>query len=88
MKASLILALPALAVAAATPQMEERQLPSLFDPACLLRITRITECLPDLSLGSIVGILDVIGCPIEIACDITRCARIPGLPLPGLPCTN
>jgi hypothetical protein len=61
MKASLIIALPALAVAAATPQVEERQLPSLFNPACLLQITGITRCLPNLSLDSIIGIVDVIG---------------------------
>lgn len=61
MKASIILALPALAIAAATPQLEERQLPTLFDPACLLQIVGITACLPNLSLDSIIGIVDVIG---------------------------
>ncbi|EXA36165.1 hypothetical protein FOVG_13263 [Fusarium oxysporum f. sp. pisi HDV247] len=74
MKASLILALPALAVAAATPQMEERQLPSLFDPTCLLKITGITQCLPNLNPNSIVGFLDVINCPLELAGQIIACA--------------
>ncbi|EXL68163.1 hypothetical protein FOPG_15768 [Fusarium oxysporum f. sp. conglutinans race 2 54008] len=79
MKASLILALPALAVAAATPhQVEERQLPSLFDPACLLQITGITQCLPNLSLDSIVGIVDVIGCPFRLAGQIANCLNVPG----------
>lgn len=47
MKAAVILALPALALAAATPQVQERQLPGLpLDPTCLLRITGITRCVP------------------------------------------
>ncbi|KAG7404679.1 hypothetical protein Forpe1208_v015024 [Fusarium oxysporum f. sp. rapae] len=78
MKASLILALPALAVAAATPQVEERQLPNLFDPACLLKITGITRCIPDLSLDSIIGIVDVIGCPLSLAGQIAACLNVPG----------
>jgi hypothetical protein len=60
MKASLILTLPALAIAAATPQMEERQLGSLFNPACLLRITGILDCIPGLTLNSIIGLREVI----------------------------
>ncbi|EWZ32381.1 hypothetical protein BFJ63_vAg5870 [Fusarium oxysporum f. sp. narcissi] len=77
MKASLILALPALAVAAATPhQVEERQLPTLFDPACLLQITGITQCLPNLSLDSIIGIVDVIGCPLRLAGQIANCLNV------------
>ncbi|CVK95490.1 uncharacterized protein FMAN_13541 [Fusarium mangiferae] len=80
MKASIILALPALAIAAATPQMEERQLPSLFDPSCLLQITGITRCLPNLSLDSIIGIVDVIGCPLSLAGQIAACldVSVPG----------
>ncbi|EXM18443.1 hypothetical protein RAB80_009614 [Fusarium oxysporum f. sp. vasinfectum] len=73
MKASLILALPALAVAAATPKVEERQLGSVFNPACLLQITGITQCLPNLSLDSIIGIVDVIGCPLSLAGQIAAC---------------
>ncbi|KAH6663302.1 hypothetical protein F5X68DRAFT_237528 [Plectosphaerella plurivora] len=52
MKAStVLLALPALAYAAATPapaQVEERQIPGLPLPQlnCILGITGITECLP------------------------------------------
>jgi hypothetical protein len=63
MKASVILALPVLALAAATPpKIEERQLPGLpidlpvevpLDTACLLRITNIEKCLPD--IGSVTG---------------------------------
>ncbi|KAH7220225.1 hypothetical protein BKA60DRAFT_636061 [Fusarium oxysporum] len=79
MKASLILALPALAVAAATPhQVEERQLPTLFDPSCLLQIAGITQCLPNLSLDSIIGIVDVIGCPLRLAGQIAACLDVPG----------
>ncbi|CVL10010.1 hypothetical protein FPRO06_12487 [Fusarium proliferatum] len=78
MKASIILALPALAIAAATPQMEERQIPTLFDPACLLQITGITQCLPNLSLDSIIGIVDVIGCPLKLAGQIANCLDVPG----------
>ncbi|KAI1023928.1 hypothetical protein LB504_005411 [Fusarium proliferatum] len=78
MKASIILALPALAIAAATPQMEERQLPNFFDAACLLQIAGITQCLPNLSLDSIIGIVDVIGCPLRLAGQIAACADIPG----------
>ncbi|KAF5694347.1 hypothetical protein FDENT_1213 [Fusarium denticulatum] len=83
MKASLILALPTLAVAAATPQVQERQLPSLFDPACLLQIPGITvrNCLPNLSLDSVVGILDIIGCPTKLLDAIEDCLNLP-LPLP------
>ncbi|KAF5717082.1 hypothetical protein FGLOB1_2297 [Fusarium globosum] len=73
MKASIILALPALAIAAATPQLEERQFITLFDPACLLQIAGITACLPNLSLDSIVGIANVIGCPAKLAGQITDC---------------
>ncbi|RKL44278.1 hypothetical protein BFJ72_g4011 [Fusarium proliferatum] len=73
MKASIILALPALAIAAATPQLEKRQLPALFDPACLLQIVGITACLPNLSLDSIVGLADVIACPRRLAGQIADC---------------
>ncbi|KAF5254688.1 hypothetical protein FANTH_621 [Fusarium anthophilum] len=83
MKASLILALPALAVAAATPQVQERQLPSLFDPACLLQIPGITvrNCLPNLTLDSVVGLLDVLRCPTALAGAIEDCLNL-SLPVP------
>ncbi|RBQ78380.1 hypothetical protein FVER53590_29407 [Fusarium verticillioides] len=82
MKASFILALPAIAAAAATPQMEERQLGSLFNPACLLRITGIMDCIPDLTLNSIVGLSKVLQCPVELATSITNClnVRLPAVP--------
>ncbi|KAF5686060.1 hypothetical protein FCIRC_3158 [Fusarium circinatum] len=75
MKASLILALPALAVAAATPQMEERHLPTLFDPECLLQIPGITvrNCLPNLTLDSPVGITDIATCPVRLLGQIFAC---------------
>ncbi|CZR44436.1 uncharacterized protein FPRO_14189 [Fusarium proliferatum ET1] len=84
MKASLILALPALAIAAATPQMEERQLPtrSVFNAACLLKIPGILECLPGLNVNSDIGIFDVFGCAEDLLDDITAClnVRLPTVP--------
>lgn len=55
MKFSMVLALPALALAAATPAnvVEERQIPGLPLPAlpldlqCLLGVTGILACLPN-----------------------------------------
>ncbi|KAF4981778.1 hypothetical protein FZEAL_2500 [Fusarium zealandicum] len=53
MKAAAILALPILALAAATPKVEERQVPGLpnlpdspLDLSCLLRIRGIQACVP------------------------------------------
>lgn len=50
MKPATLLALPALALAAATPvKVEERQLPGIpLDPTCVLSITGITSCVPSL----------------------------------------
>lgn len=51
MKPAVLLALPAIALAAATPaKIEERQaLPDLpLDPTCVLGITGITRCVPSL----------------------------------------
>jgi hypothetical protein len=52
MKVSMVIALPALALAAASPvQVEERQLPGL-DLTCLSKITGLTTCVtapPDLT---------------------------------------
>ncbi|KAF5624430.1 hypothetical protein F52700_9598 [Fusarium sp. NRRL 52700] len=75
MKASLILALPALAVAAATPKMEERQIPTIFDPECLLQIPGITvrNCLPNLTLDSLVGLTDIATCPVRLLGQIFAC---------------
>ncbi|KAF5597118.1 hypothetical protein FPCIR_3754 [Fusarium pseudocircinatum] len=75
MKASLILALPALAVAAATPQVQERQIPTLFDPECLLQIPGITaaRCLPNLTLDSLVGLADIATCPVKLLGQIFAC---------------
>ncbi|KAG9495997.1 hypothetical protein J7337_012568 [Fusarium musae] len=83
MKASFILALPAIAAAAATPQMEERQLGSLFNPACLLRITGIMDCIPTLTLNSIVGLREVLECPVELVTSITNCLNVRLPPVPG-----
>ncbi|KAM0539081.1 hypothetical protein ACHAO7_012204, partial [Fusarium culmorum] len=54
MKASLILALPALAIAAATPPtVEPRQLPLPLNTECLRRITGIADCLTN--IGTVTG---------------------------------
>ncbi|CAJ0543097.1 Ff.00g004080.m01.CDS01 [Fusarium sp. VM40] len=61
MKASMIIALPALALAAASPvQVEERQLPSVpglpelpglptLDLTCISQITGLTACAPSIA---------------------------------------
>ncbi|RMJ16528.1 hypothetical protein CDV36_003837 [Fusarium kuroshium] len=82
MKPATLLALPALALAAATPaQVEERQLGGL-NLACLTRILQRTSCfsLPPnptdpLPVGSLIGLLT---CPVEIITAVLGCA----LPLP------
>ncbi|KAM0276023.1 hypothetical protein ACHAQH_007148 [Verticillium albo-atrum] len=95
MKASVILALPALALAAATPPVEERQLPGLpglgglpLNPTCLLRITGITACVPG-GVDADTVLTDLIGCPIRVVLSALDCLLsglpVPGLPLPGLP---
>ncbi|KAF9771895.1 hypothetical protein IL306_010458 [Fusarium sp. DS 682] len=82
MKASIILSLPVLAIAAATPQMEERQVQSPLNPACLLKIAGIKQCIPSLSLDSIVGLADIVGCPVAILADILKCAVKLPVPVP------
>ncbi|KAL6917003.1 hypothetical protein ACHAPO_009291 [Fusarium lateritium] len=56
MKFTLILALPAMALAAATPlTAEKRQLPNVnlpLDIACLQRVANIRQCLPNLGSGT------------------------------------
>ncbi|KAF4439899.1 hypothetical protein FACUT_3861 [Fusarium acutatum] len=74
MKASLILALPVIAAAAATPQLKERQLPplpSLFDPQCLLKVTGATTCIPNLETATDpVALAQVLLCPIVTVLQI------------------
>ncbi|KAH7253398.1 hypothetical protein MRS44_015451 [Fusarium solani] len=84
MKPATLLALPALALAAATPaKVEERQLPGVpVDPTCILRITGITGCVPSLGgldptnppttllLSQLVGLAT---CPIGIILDVVDC---------------
>ncbi|KAF4340122.1 hypothetical protein FBEOM_5983 [Fusarium beomiforme] len=90
MKASIILSLPVLAIAAATPQIEERQLPNLptlpplstpLDPTCLLTVPGIKTCLPDLNDNSVVRLLNIIGCSFDLVVNTLKCAV--KVPLPG-----
>ncbi|KLO85122.1 uncharacterized protein Y057_4207 [Fusarium fujikuroi] len=78
-KASIILALPAIAAAAATPQVKERQVPTVFDPECLLQITGISVCLPNLDVNSVVGIDEVALCPVRLLARILRCINVDGV---------
>ncbi|KAF5244710.1 hypothetical protein FAUST_2226 [Fusarium austroamericanum] len=92
MKASLILVLPALAIAAATPPtVEPRQLPLPLNTECLRKITGITDCLTN--IGTVTGnpfnIGDIFACATKLPTDVvnalvtaaTKCIRLP-VPLP------
>ncbi|CRK21953.1 hypothetical protein HYQ45_003825 [Verticillium longisporum] len=87
MKVSVILALPALALAAATPAVEERQLPVIpslpglpLNPTCLLRITGITTCVPG-GVDADTLLSDLLGCPVRVILSALDCI-ISGVPLP------
>ncbi|RGP67639.1 hypothetical protein FSPOR_5827 [Fusarium sporotrichioides] len=66
MKATLILALPAMALAAATPPtIEERQLPGLgglLNVQCLQRIVNIDQCFPNLGSGATPTLGNLLAC--------------------------
>ncbi|KAH7368242.1 hypothetical protein B0T11DRAFT_349745 [Plectosphaerella cucumerina] len=87
MKFSMVLALPALALAAATPAnvVEERQIPGLPLPAlpldlqCLLGVTGILACLPN--PGAAPVLTDLLGCPLGVITRALSCVT-GGLPLP------
>ncbi|KAF4448336.1 hypothetical protein F53441_8235 [Fusarium austroafricanum] len=70
MKASIILALPALVAAAATPQVEERQVPNLpnlpLDPTCLIRVGGITSCVTNITPETIIALPELAGCAVGI----------------------
>ncbi|KAJ4186347.1 hypothetical protein NW767_012654 [Fusarium falciforme] len=87
MKPATILALPALALAAATPaKIEERELSGIpVDPTCVLAITGITNCVPSLDpnnppvsldLSDLVGLLT---CPVGVIFSVLGCV-LSGLP--------
>ncbi|RMJ01696.1 hypothetical protein CDV36_015610 [Fusarium kuroshium] len=89
MKPATILALPALALAAATPQIEERQLfglPGLIvtlNTSCLLNITGILDCAPAINSSVPTTPLSaLVGCSL----DVTRQALV--CVLEGLPVKN
>lgn len=82
MKPATLLALPALALAAATPaKVEERQLGGLrLD--CVLEVLEVTSCfripadpIDPLPVASLIGLIT---CPLDIILRVGRCA----LPLP------
>jgi hypothetical protein len=88
MKASnVLLALPALAYAAATPAavtVEERQVPGLPLPQlnCILGITGITQCLPaGVELNPVNLLPSLVGCTLGIVLQAVGCIT-GGLPLP------
>ncbi|KAG8672286.1 hypothetical protein FPOAC2_05664 [Fusarium poae] len=67
MKASLILALPAMAIAAVTPpSVEQRQLPDFdvlpLDIDCLRNVANIGRCFPNLGSGSPPTVGDLLDC--------------------------
>ncbi|QPC70636.1 hypothetical protein HYE68_001388 [Fusarium pseudograminearum] len=88
MKATLILALPAIAMAAATPPtVEPRQLPLPLDTQCLRKITGIADCLTN--IGTVTGnpfnIGDILACTASLPLNVvnalvaaaTQCVRLP-----------
>ncbi|CAF3502087.1 hypothetical protein SNK03_005809 [Fusarium graminearum] len=88
MKASLILALPALAIAAATPPtVEPRQLPPL-NTDCLRNIPNIAQCLTN--IGTVTGnpfvLTDIIACaatlPLNVVTALVAAATQCRLPIP------
>ncbi|RGP77133.1 hypothetical protein FLONG3_4648 [Fusarium longipes] len=96
MKATVILTLPILALAAATPQkVEERQLGILdnlpLNTECLRKIVNIDQCLPN--VGTVTGNPFIVGDILGCASDLTEaayklllgaalgCIRLPGLPV-------
>ncbi|KAL6355621.1 hypothetical protein LRP88_11224 [Fusarium phalaenopsidis] len=85
MKPATLLALPALALAAATPaKVEERQdldLPALpINLDCVLRITNIATCVNLNNPTNLPSVLsDLVGCPVGIIVQALFCV-IGGLP--------
>ncbi|CEI61686.1 hypothetical protein FVEN_g2752 [Fusarium venenatum] len=73
MKFTLILALPAIALAAATPPtVEKRQLPNLPDldlplnVPCLLEVANIRRCLPNVGSGATPIVGDLLQCLLRL----------------------
>ncbi|RSL81173.1 hypothetical protein CDV31_017059 [Fusarium ambrosium] len=89
MKPATLLALPALVLAAATPQVEERQLPGLpeltvtLNTTCLLDITGILDCAPVINSSVPTTPLSALaGCSLGIISQALVCV------LEGLPVKN
>ncbi|SPJ79598.1 uncharacterized protein FTOL_07989 [Fusarium torulosum] len=74
MKPSMIIALPALALAAASPvQVEERQAPGL-DLTCVSKITGLTACAPSApNLQNPLFIIQLVTCPIQVIAAVVAC---------------
>ncbi|KAH7120418.1 hypothetical protein B0J13DRAFT_629287 [Dactylonectria estremocensis] len=76
MKVTTVLALPVLALAAATPKLEDRQLPGLpalpLDPACLEGISGISACVSG-GINQNTLLTDLLGCPILVILQALDC---------------
>ncbi|KAJ3546443.1 hypothetical protein NM208_g1996 [Fusarium decemcellulare] len=86
MKVATILALPALAIAAATPQIKERDsVITLGQILCVLVVTDIAECLVlPITRGDINNVANGgISCPIGVVNDVRSCLNLPALPIPN-----
>ncbi|KAH7233328.1 hypothetical protein BKA59DRAFT_517754 [Fusarium tricinctum] len=80
MKASMIIALPALALTAANPvQVEERQLPGVpgvpgLDLSCISKVTGLAACVtatPDLTSPAFFS--QLLTCPLKVIGDVIDC---------------
>ncbi|KAF5011072.1 hypothetical protein FDECE_2811 [Fusarium decemcellulare] len=82
MKVATILALPALAIAAATPQIKERD--SVIPDVQFFCVLRITDIIPCLLAGGINDIAEgrIASCPIVTVNSVRTCLNLPPLPIP------
>ncbi|KAM0425484.1 hypothetical protein ACHAPT_009273 [Fusarium lateritium] len=70
MKPVVMLALPALALAAVTPKVEERQLP-IFDLDCLRQVAGIADCVAVIDENT--SLADLLGCPANVVVGALLC---------------
>ncbi|KAF5018300.1 hypothetical protein F66182_9725 [Fusarium sp. NRRL 66182] len=80
MKAAYVLALPAIALAAATPKVEKRQIPDLLNTQCILGIAGITNCVDAGDLTNPTTLLSALSdCALPIVLQaVFNCAQLPG----------
>ncbi|KAK7421199.1 hypothetical protein QQX98_002329 [Neonectria punicea] len=76
MKVTAILVLPVLALAAAVPKIEDRQVPELpplpLSPACLTDITGISACVPG-GVNQNTVLTNLLGCPLLVIFKALDC---------------